>query len=164
MAEKPSYEELQRQVRELAADKVNLSTQHDVLNNLFNLSLDMLCMADLDGYFRLVNSAFENTLGYSRQVLLETPFIEFVHPDDKAATTEAMMVLATGESLPYFENRYHCSDGSYKWIAWTCAPVTDEGHLYAVARDISPQKDLQGDLKRQNDLLRTILSLSLIHI
>ena len=158
MAEKPSYEELQRQVRELAADKAHLSTQHDALNNLFNLSLDMLCMADLDGYFRLVNSAFEDTLGYSRQVLLETPFIEFVHPDDKAATTEAMMVLATGEPLTYFENRYRCSDGSYKWLAWTCAPVTGEGHLYAVARDITPQKDLQDNLKRQNDLLRTILS------
>jgi PAS domain S-box-containing protein len=158
MAEKPSYEELQSQVRELAADKVHLSSQHDALNNLFNLSLDMLCMADLDGYFRLVNSAFENTLGYPRQVLLETPFMEFVHPDDKAATTEAMMVLATGESLPYFENRYRCHDGSYKWIAWTCAPVTEAGHLYAVARDITRQKELQDDLEKQNDLLKNILS------
>ena len=157
MAEKPSYEALQVKIRELEADKVHLSTQHDVLNNLFNFSLDMLCMADLDGYFRLVNAAFENTLGHSRQVLLETPFMEFVHPDDKAATTEAMMVLATGEPMANFENRYRCSDGSYKWLAWTSAP-TSEGHLYAIARDITAQKDLQDDLKRQNDLLRIILS------
>ena len=157
MAEKPSYEALQGKIRELEADKVHLSTQHDVLNNLFNFSLDMLCMADLDGYFRLVNAAFENTLGHSRQVLLETPFMEFVHPDDKAATTEAMMVLATGEPMANFENRYRCSDGSYKWLAWTSAP-TSEGHLYAIARDITAQKDLQDDLKRQNDLLRIILS------
>jgi PAS domain S-box-containing protein len=157
MAEKPSYEALQGKIRELEADKVHLSTQHDVLNNLFNLSPDMLCMADLDGYLRLVNPAFENTLGHSRQVLLETPFMEFVHPDDKAATTEAMMVLATGEPVAYFENRYRCSDGSYKWLAWTSAP-TSEGHLHAIARDITPHKELQDHLKRQNDLLRTILS------
>lgn len=158
MAEKPSYEELHRQVGELAVDKVYLSTRHDALDNLFNLSLDMLCVADLDGYFRLVNAAFENTLGYTRQELLATPFIEFVHPDDKAATVKAMKMLVKGEPLPYFENRYRCQDGSYKWLAWTCSQMTDKGLLHAVARDITPQKELQDDLKRQNDLLRTILS------
>ncbi len=151
MAEKPSYEQLHRQVGDLA-------TWHDALENLFDLSPDMLCVADLDGYFRLVNSAFEKTLGHSRQELLTRPYIEFVHPDDRAATVEAIRVSATGGILPCFENRYRCRDGSYKWLAWTCSPATGEGELYAVARDITPQKELQENLARQNELLRTILS------
>jgi PAS domain S-box-containing protein len=158
MARKPSYEELQKQVRGLEAAKVNRSTQHDVLEKLFNLSLDMLCVAGLDGYFRVINSAFENILGHSRQVLLETPFIEFVHPADKAKTLEAVTRLTSGEPVTYFENRYRCKNGTYKWLAWTSVPVIEEGLLYAVARDITWQKAAQHDLDIKNDLFENVLS------
>ena len=158
MTKKPSYEELQQRVRELEAGKVEQSTQYDALNNLFNLSLDMLCVAGLDGYFQVVNAAFETTLGHSKQVLLETPFIEFVHPDDITLTLEAVAQLSSGEPVSYFENRYRCKDGSYKWLAWTSVPVIDEGFLYAVARDITGQKELQHELRNQRDLFKSVLS------
>ena len=158
MIDKPSYEELQQRVRELEAGLVEQSTQYDALNNLFNLSLDMLCVAGLDGYFRVVNTAFETTLGHSKQVLLKTPFIEFVHPDDIAPTLEAVAQLSTGTSVTYFENRYRCQDGSYKWFAWTSVPVIDEGFLYAVARDITGQKEMQRELRKQRDLFKSVLS------
>ena len=158
MAEKPSYEELEKRVQELEAAKAQQFTQKKVLEMLFNLSLDMLCVADLGGHFRVVNSAFENTLGHTRLLLLGTPFMEFVHPDDKVATQEAVAQLATGEPVTYFENRYRCKDGSYKWLAWTSVPATDEGFLYAVARDITSQKAVQHELATQRDLLENVLS------
>jgi two-component system sensor kinase FixL len=158
MAEKPSYEKLQKRVQQLEAAEAQRVTQDKALERLFNLSLDMLCVADLDGYFRVINSAFESTLGHSKQVLLETPFIEFVHPDDIAPTLEAVTQLATGESVTYFENRYRCQNGSYKWLAWTSVPVTDEGFLYAVARDITGQKAIENELGNQRDLLDKVLS------
>ena len=157
MTEKPSYEELLQRVQELESAEAPQLTQDKALERLFSLSLDMLCVADLDGYFRIINSSFENILGHSSQVLLETPFIEFVHPDDKAATREAMTQLATGEPVTYFENRYRCKDGSYKWLAWTAVPWTEEGFLYAVARDITGQKTIQSELATQRDLLENIL-------
>ena len=158
MTEKPSYEELEKRVQELEAAEEQQVAQDNALERLFNLSLDMLCVADLDGYFRVVNSAFEATLGHSRQLLLKTPFIEFVHPDDKAATQEAVAQLAAGEPVTYFENRYRCKDGSYKWLAWTSMPETEEGFLYAVARDITSQKALQDELATQRDLFDSVLS------
>jgi len=158
MADKQSNEELQQQGQEQDPGNLGQTTTCEALQNLFDLSLDMLCMADLNGYFRIVNPAFEATLGYSRQVLLETPFIEFVHPDDKTTTRKAMVLLADGEPLPYFENRYRCHDGSYKWLAWTCSSLTEDGYLYAVARDITKQKTIQCELKAQRDLFDTVLS------
>jgi two-component system sensor histidine kinase TtrS len=152
MAEKPSYEELQKRVRELEDAKTMQLTRDKALEKLFNLSLDLLCVADFDGYFRIINASFENTLGHSEQVLLETPFIEFVHPDDKVAT-RAASAITTHELVSYFENRYRCKDGTYKWLAWTSVPVVEEGYMYAVARDITERKQAEEEIQRyQRDL------------
>ncbi len=158
MVGKPGHEEPEQHVQALETAKATHLTLDKALEKLFNLSLDMLCVADFDGYFRIFNAAFENTLGHSRQVLLKTPLIEFVHPDDKAATLAAMQQLASGESVTFFENRYRCKDGSYKWLAWNSVPVTEEGFVYAVARDITGQKAIQDELAAQRDLFDNVLS------
>jgi PAS domain S-box-containing protein len=157
MAGKPVGEELERDDPELHADEAGRS-QGKAIEKLFNLSLDMLCVAGFDGYFRIVNKAFQNILGYSEQVLLETPFIEFVHPDDRDATLAAMQELAEGISVRHFENRYRCNDGSYRWLDWTSVPDVEDGYEYAVARDITGQKAMQQELAAQRDLFNSVLS------
>jgi PAS domain S-box-containing protein len=158
MAGKSGDGELKPRVQGLDPADANRSVLDKAPEKLFNLSLDMLCVADFDGNFRIVNSAFEHTLGHARQVLLKTPFTEFVHPDDKAATLAALEQLATGESLSYFENRYRCKDGSYRWLAWTAVPVIEESFVYAIARDITEQKAIALEVAAQHDLFNNILS------
>jgi two-component system cell cycle sensor histidine kinase/response regulator CckA len=154
MAEKSSYAKLHEHIQGLDTADEKLS----ILVDLFNLSVDLLCVADFEGYFRMFNSAFENTLGYSREELLKTPFIEFVHPDDRETTLDAMKRLASGETVHNFENRYCCKDGSYKWFAWNSVPGVEERVTYAVARDITEQKTIEQELVAQRDLFQTVLS------
>jgi PAS domain S-box-containing protein len=110
------------------------------VERIFDLSLDLLCIAGLDGHFKRVNPAFERTLGYTTQQLLSRPFLDFVHPDDHARTVETMEILERGEKLVQFENRYVCSDGSARWLQWSVRPMPHEGLLYAAARDVTDSR------------------------
>lgn len=112
-------------------------------NQLFNLSLDMLCIAGFDGLFKQVNPAFTATLGWSAEELLEKPSIEFVHHEDREATIAAGRRMAAGEPLYQFENRYQHKDGSHRWISWNCFPVPGENLIFAVARDVTGQKQAE---------------------
>jgi PAS domain S-box-containing protein len=121
------------------------------VERFFDLSLDMLCTASFDGYFKRVNPAFERTLGYSSRELLSRPFFDFVHRDDVEATREALRALARGEEVHQLENRYICSDGSERWLEWSTRPGAGEGLVYGVARDVTDRRraeDEQTALRR----------------
>ena len=113
-------------------------------DRFFTLSLDMLCIAGFDGYFRELNPMWEKTLGFTVEELKTKPFIEFVHPEDQEATiAEATKIMTTGEDVVSFENRYLCKDGSYKWLLWSSTVSLEEQLYYAVARDITERKQAE---------------------
>src|SRR5215204_2510754 len=122
---------------------LRLGRAEEELNRIFALSPDLLCVAGRDGYFKRVNPAFEDTLGYASQELLAKPFIKFVHPEDRAATGEEVARLSTDTSISYFENRVLRKDDSYVWLAWKAVPVVEEGLIYAAARDITETRQLE---------------------
>ena len=114
-----------------------------VWQRFFQLSLDLLCIAELDGHFKHLNPAWETLLGYTHAELQSQPSLDFVHPQDQAATLAEVKRLTTGSPTIDFENRYRCKDGSYKWLAWKAFPSVEEGLVYAIARDITELKRTQ---------------------
>ncbi len=118
------------------------------LNRFFTLSLDMLCVAGFDGYFRQVNPAWERVLGYTADELLARPYMEFVHPDDQAQTVTKADRLSGGGQVLNFENRYRAKDGTYRWLEWNSVPYPSEQTIYGAARDISDRKEAQATIAR----------------
>ena len=110
------------------------------LEGFFNLSLDLLCIAGRDGFFKRVNPAFERTLGYSSEELLSRPFVDFIHPDDKARTSETHIGVVGGHEVIQFENRYLRSDGVVRWLQWSARSAPEEGLVYAAARDVTESR------------------------
>jgi PAS domain S-box-containing protein len=120
----------------------------EMLDRFFTLSLDMLCIAGFDGRFLRLNPAWQRILGYTVQELTASPFMEFVHPDDRAATVAEMQKLMAGEHTVSFENRYRARDGSYRWMLWTATPFTRDRLVYAAARDITERKRAEEKIQR----------------
>ena len=99
------------------------SDESDVTyESFFSLSIDLLLVAGYDGFFKHLNPAWTQTLGFSQAELMARPFLDFVHPDDRPATVAEVEKLATGAKTVNFRNRYECRDGTYRWVAWTAIP------------------------------------------
>jgi PAS domain S-box-containing protein len=120
----------------------------DELDRFFTLSLDMLCVAGFDGYFKRVNPAWERALGYTAAEMLARPYVEFVHPDDRVQTTSEADRLSGGGQVLNFENRYLAKDGTYRWLDWAAVPYPTEQTIYAAARDITERKEAQATIAR----------------
>jgi PAS domain S-box-containing protein len=130
-------------------DITNRRRTQEQLDRLFDLSLDLLCVAGTDGYFKHINPAFERVLGYTRDELLSRSFLEFVHPDDRESTLREVENLARGRVVVDFQNRYRSRDGGYRWLAWRSTPVAELGLIYAVARDITEVRRTQELMAQQ---------------
>lgn len=127
------------------------------LATLFRLSRDMLCIASFEGYLVRVNPAWQTILGFGAEELTARPYLDFVHPDDREATrAEARKVVAgKGAGTVFFENRYQCKDGSYRWLSWTAQPLKEQGRFYCTARDVTEQRRVAAELQKAREAADT---------
>ncbi|MBI3410184.1 MAG: protein kinase [Planctomycetes bacterium] len=117
------------------------------LVRFFELSLDLFCLASLDGYFRRVNGNFSRVLGYTEEELLTRPFLDFVHPGDRQKTLDKMAQLSRGLPVVRFQNRYRNVRGKYRWFEWTAKSIPEEGVIFAVARDVTDRIQFEEQLR-----------------
>jgi PAS domain S-box-containing protein len=110
------------------------ATRYD---RFFDLSRDLLCIADFDGAFVRVNPAFARATGYADGELLASPLVGFIHPDDRDATASGAGGLLRGEDISALESRFRCKDGSYIWLSWTATASVEAREIYAIARDVT---------------------------
>src|SRR5215467_5495836 len=122
------------------------NTREADVRELLDLSLDLICVCGLDGYFKLVNKAWTDVLGYTEEELLAQPWINVVHPDHQEATIAEAGKILQGYKTMRFRNRCRSKDGSFRWIVWTAAAPEDGQFFYATGRDVT-------EMKRDEDLL-----------
>ena len=172
MTDKPSYQELERRVAELEAKERLLaedcgelephliSQAQKELQAIYSMSLDMVCIADIQtSTFLKVNPAFTTTLGYSEAELLSVPFTDFVHPEDLDATLKILEESERkGRRVVNFKNRYRCKSGGYRWLSWTSSPVPERRVTYAVAHDITEEIHAYEALRGQRNLLNSLFN------
>jgi PAS domain S-box-containing protein len=148
-----SAAELARVNAALAAQARERELAEQERDRFFDMSLDMLCIAGTDGYFKQLNAAWEKTLGYTLEELMARPYVEFVHPEDRGSTGRESQRLRLGGHTFDFENRYLAKDGTYRWLSWRSAAFPERGLIYAVARDVNERKKVE---QMKNDFISVV--------
>ena len=136
---------------ELAISDNNQNQTTKELERFFSVTPSLLCIAGFDGYFKRLNNSFQQVLGFTNEELLAQPFINFVHPDDRAATIAEIENIEKGKITISFENRYLTKDGYYRWLLWTATPYLQEQKIYAAARDITERKQIEFALQESEE-------------
>ena len=148
--------ELRRSVGDLSKAVRERRIVEGELDQLFNLSSDLFCIAGFDGYFKRLNPAWEQTLGIPREELLSRPYVEFIHPDDREITRKEAQKIVDGAVTFSFENRFRCGDGTYLWLLWNATPSSDQSLIFAAARDITLRKRAERRLSVGYTLTRVL--------
>jgi PAS domain S-box-containing protein len=140
-----------RELNDNLEERVQSETRERL--QIWNVSQDLLVVADMAGKYLSVNPAWSVTLGWSESDLLGKSSEWLLHPDDRERTRAEIGLLAMGRKTTRFESRFRHKDGSYRWLSWKSVP--DQGRIYAVGRDVTELKDAEDKLREtQRELAR----------
>lgn len=128
----------------------------EVADLIFELPIALHFIAGFDGYFKKLSASWSQVLGHSVEELLARPYLDFVHPEDRARTIEQANKIAEGTETVLFENRYRHADGSYRWILWTSISLVENGLIYGVALDYTMRKQMEIELQLAMDKQRAL--------
>ncbi|HUG46196.1 MAG TPA: MASE1 domain-containing protein [Sphingomicrobium sp.] len=154
--ERRGKEELQEarnrldQLNQLLAGEVRERTRER--DRLWELSQDLLVVADFEGRILAANPAWDSLSGWTEEKLGDTGYMELVHPDDVEATERILNVLGEGRTVLEFENRLRDIKGQYHWISWRAVP--EDGRIYATGRDVTEDRARQEELAATQEQLR----------
>lgn len=136
------FEQLFRGLESELGSEVKRKQLENELSIIFNTAPDIIAVSGFDGYFKRLNPAASNILGYTIEELLSRPYLDFIHPDFVQSTNEVKNSLPELTEPGYFENCYISKSGKQVWLSWTYQPLQAESLIFSVAKDITRQKEL----------------------
>ena len=124
--------------------------------DLFELTPDLVCIAGKDGYFKKVNPAVLQKLGYTEEELFSRPIAFNIHEEDREQTLSTRSEMLEGKALVNFQNRYICKDGSIVWLQWTSIFLPGKDIVFAIAKDITESKRKENEIEEKYNAYRVM--------
>ncbi|WP_108867875.1 PAS domain-containing sensor histidine kinase [Aquimarina aquimarini] len=118
-------------------DLIALKLKNRQLEDLFNLSQDLITISNPEGYFTKLNPQWSKTMGYTEKELMEKPYLFFVHPDDQQNTVAEAAKQFDGTTIFNFRNRYITKKGETIWLDWNATALDHTGEVFGIARNIT---------------------------
>ena len=119
------------------------------LFTFFEMTPDLVCIAGKDGFFKKVNPAAIDKLGYTKEELYARPIASFIHAEDKDVTDQTRTTLLGGKALLNFVNRYVTKNGEIVWLEWTSIYFSDSEIVFAIAKDVTERKQIEKEVEEK---------------
>jgi len=121
-------------------------------DRIWQVSDDLLGVADADGVWLSINPAWTRVLGWEADEIIGRTTEWLEHPDDRERARDELAKLSGGISTTNFENRFRTRSGDYRTLSWRAVP--EGGQIYSVARDITAQVEQAEALAEAEEGLR----------
>ncbi len=118
------------------------------LDRFFDLSPDLLCVADFEGRLLRVNPALATELGFGVEELESGSYFDVPHPDDRPALQQVLDDLATRTSVTQVELRLRRADGQFLWTEWHAWADREASQIYAIGRNVTASRALEQQLQQ----------------
>ena len=111
-----------------------------------------------DGRFRYVNTEFIRITGYSKEELLDTNPLDYVHEDYRGHVRQRASAMLKRESATPYEFCIHNKTGEIRWIMETVTAIDHGGRRAALGyfMDITRLRRMQGNLSTLGLMIGTI--------
>ncbi|WP_158798846.1 PAS domain-containing sensor histidine kinase [Pedobacter sp. L105] len=120
------------------------------INQLFNLSSDLICTIDIQGNFKAVNNVATMILGYSTEELLGKPFLNFVYTPDRELTSNGITAALNGKVAVGIESRFMQKNLSSLLLAWSFLWDEEQQQLYGLAKGGESTEIMERSLNESN--------------
>jgi PAS domain S-box-containing protein len=122
------------------------------------LSAQLFCIVDCEGFVCWCNAAFEQTLSYEQGELVGGRLFDLMHPDDAAVG----VVLGDSYDAPgdagFCEIRLRAKGGEWRWLEWTTRVDRARRRVYGAARDVTGRREHEAVLRASEARLSAIMS------
>lgn len=147
----------------IAREKARLEREHE---QLFRLTPNLFCLADLNGTLQEVNPAWTARLGFPLTELVQRSLMTLVHPEDRQIFATwwqsllASSAAATPQTTDFRAGECECrlvhQDGSWRHIIWNATPFPAENKIYAYGHDVTERKRVEVALRESEARFRTM--------
>jgi PAS domain S-box-containing protein len=147
-----------RDITKIKEQAEEISKSEERYRLLFEHANEAIIIAQ-DEYLKLVNPMFLKLAGYSKDKIYSTPFVEFIHPDDRKLVFDRYSGRLSGEHPPsIYEFRIINQSGEIRWFRinsvlfrWDEKPAT-----LNFLSDITDKINAEQELRESEERFRTV--------
>lgn len=112
-------------------------------NREFDDSPHLMAVVSHDGVLKVVNAAWERTLGYRTDELVGRKLLKLVDDPDRSSVLRLTNSRIEVTAASPIEIALHCKDGSYRAFLWESRRVAGEPATFITGKDVTDRRKLE---------------------
>jgi PAS domain S-box-containing protein len=120
-------------------------------DKIFELSRDLIGIADFKGHLYYINPAFCELLGYSVDELMNRNLFDVFRDEDRAQAKDIFSMLDGNDGGFTYDSFHNLPEGKSRWIYWTFNTDRQNNRLYGIGRDVTDRTMHEESLKKAKE-------------